>query len=105
MDDIEQSAGSANGATADRDSAEEVATPDAPKPTPPRVVNVSQGSGPLYVLGTIGALVWFLGRARGPRGYALGVAKSFVWPALLVFGALRVLSSGEHSDVTPESAE
>jgi len=107
VDEIEQGTASANGASADSaangglEGAARATTPAAP----PNVVKVSQGGGAVYLLGTIGALVWFLGRAKGPKGYALGVARSFVWPALLVFAALRVVSSGEDPVGAPEPSQ
>lgn len=45
----------------------------------------------VYVLGLIGALVWFWRRAEGPGGHALAVLKAIVWPAVLVYRAFAAL--------------
>ena len=57
----------------------------------------AQSGGALYALGSIGALIWFLSRAKGPKGYVVALMKTVVWPAFLVFNAFRALggSSGE----------
>jgi hypothetical protein len=59
--------------------------------------SASTRSGPpadgraIYGLGTIGALVYFLGTARSGRDYVLALGKAVVWPALLVYRAFKVL--------------
>jgi hypothetical protein len=51
------------------------------------------GSGsPIYGLGMIGALVYFITRAETGEEYLLAVGKSLVWPALLVHQAFKRLS-------------
>lgn len=51
------------------------------------------GSGAVYGLGMIGALIWYWRHADSPRDRALGVLKAFVWPAFLVYEALEALQS------------
>jgi hypothetical protein len=41
----------------------------------------------------IGALVYFAVRAETPGDYALAVGKAVVWPAVLVYLALRKLDA------------
>jgi hypothetical protein len=55
------------------------------------------GSGAVYGLGLIGALVWYWRHADSPGGRALGVLKALVWPAFLVYGALEALHRGAPS--------
>jgi hypothetical protein len=52
-----------------------------------------QGGGAVYGLGMVGALVYFAGSADSPRGYAVAVGKAMVWPAILVYLALRRLGA------------
>ena len=49
------------------------------------------GGGAVYGLGIIGALVWYLQEASSFWQGVLGVLKSFVWPALLVYDAFKGL--------------
>lgn len=49
------------------------------------------GGGAVYGLGMIGALAYFIGTAQSGRDYVLAVGKAVVWPALLVYRALKVL--------------
>ena len=49
------------------------------------------GGGPVYGLGMIGALVYFLGTAKSGQDYVLAIGKATVWPALLVYRAFKVL--------------
>lgn len=55
--------------------------------------NVSQNTSgnAAYCLGLIGALVYFYPQMVGFSGFISAVAKSFVWPALLVYQALTLL--------------
>ena len=48
-------------------------------------------SGAVYGLGMIGALVYFLASAKTPADVVLALAKSMVWPSLLVYRAFKVL--------------
>lgn len=47
--------------------------------------------GLIYVLGAIGAGVYYWKRADEPQQKALGVLKSFIWPATLVYEAFNKL--------------
>jgi hypothetical protein len=49
------------------------------------------GGGALYFVGFIGALVYFLRVADGFWDGVLGVLKSFVWPAILVYDLFTFL--------------
>ncbi len=47
--------------------------------------------GHIYGLGVIGALFYFLPHVTNLQGAIVGIIKSIVWPALLVFKALELL--------------
>ena len=49
------------------------------------------GGGAVYVLGIIGAAVYFIGQAGTFWLGALGLLKAIVWPAYLVYYALKFL--------------
>jgi hypothetical protein len=49
--------------------------------------------GFVYFLAWIGALVYYVQAATGFWGGVLGILKSFVWPAFLVYGVLKFLHS------------
>jgi len=51
-------------------------------------------SGAVYGLGFIGAAVWFISQAVGFWSGVLGFLKALVWPAILVYGALKHLGAG-----------
>jgi hypothetical protein len=55
--------------------------------------NYSSGAsgGAVYGFGLIGALVYFIGNASTFGEGIMGILKSLVWPALLVFQALKLL--------------
>ena len=48
--------------------------------------------GAIYVLGILGAWVFFWQQADGFWSYVLAVLEGFVWPAFLVYEALSALS-------------
>ncbi len=48
-------------------------------------------AGAVYGLGFIGAAVYFISHATGFWMGVLGVLKAIVWPAILVFAALKHL--------------
>jgi hypothetical protein len=48
-------------------------------------------SGSVYGLGFIGSLIYFLSTATGFWMGVFGVLKALVWPAFLVFEALKFL--------------
>jgi hypothetical protein len=49
--------------------------------------------GAVYGLGMIGALIYFLRIAETREDYVLAVGKAVVWPAILVYLALRRLGA------------
>lgn len=49
------------------------------------------GSGALYGIGVIGALIYFLQHATTFLGVVIGIIKSFFWPAIIVYKALELL--------------
>ncbi len=53
----------------------------------------AQGGGAVYGLGLIGALVWYWRQAEDGGEYVVAVFKALVWPALLVYEALKALNS------------
>jgi len=67
-------------------------TTDSPKPDRPRTRNVRQGaSEAVYGLGVVGALVYFMQHAATFVAVLLGILKSIVWPALVVYRLLEFL--------------
>lgn len=79
--------------TADRDRWEEEPMTDSEakdrvkQRTPPS----APGGGAVYGLGLIGALVWFWQQAHGLGEHVVAVLKAIVWPAFLVYDALKAL--------------
>ena len=57
----------------------------------PKVIYRNGASGAVYGLGLIGAWVYFIGHATTFWLGVLGFLKGIVWPALLVFEALKYL--------------
>lgn len=49
-------------------------------------------SGAVYGLGFIGAAVYFIQQAAGFGDGVLGLLKAIVWPAIVVYQALAILS-------------
>lgn len=56
-----------------------------------KIVNNS-GSGAIYGIGIIGALIYFLSRADSFWAVIVGIVKSVFWPAVFVFEALKILN-------------
>lgn len=56
-----------------------------------KVVRQGGASGAVYGLGFIGACVYFIGQATTFWLGVLGFLKALVWPAFLVFEALKAL--------------
>ena len=50
------------------------------------------GGNAVYVLGLIGALVWYIGQADGFWSGVVGVLKAIVWPAFLVYDLLHLVA-------------
>lgn len=48
------------------------------------------GGGAVYGLGLIGALVYYLQQADGFWSVVLGILRSLVWPAFLVYQLLKL---------------
>ncbi|OIO43577.1 hypothetical protein AUJ64_02105 [Candidatus Pacearchaeota archaeon CG1_02_39_14] len=51
------------------------------------------GGGALYGLGFIGSVIYYISTASGFWMGVLGVLKSIVWPAYLVFEMLKFLGA------------
>ena len=49
------------------------------------------GSAPVYGIGLIGALVYYLQHATTFVAVVLGILKSLVWPAMLLYKLLEFL--------------
>jgi len=49
------------------------------------------GSGAVYGLGFVGALVYFLQHSNNLTEVLLAILKSIVWPALLIYRVLETL--------------
>jgi hypothetical protein len=47
----------------------------------------------VYGLGLIGALVYYIQHGHGFWGVVLGILKAIVWPAFLIYDALKHLAS------------
>ena len=56
-----------------------------------RMCSCNGTSGGLYGLGFIGAVVYYISQATGFWMGVLGVLKALVWPAFLVYNALKFL--------------
>jgi hypothetical protein len=56
-----------------------------------KIVNRTSAAAPVYGLGFIGALVYFLQHATTFGLGVLGVLKAIVWPALLIYRVLEML--------------
>lgn len=48
-------------------------------------------AGGIYCLGFIGAAIYYISTATGFWNGVLGILKSLVWPAFLVYGLLKFL--------------
>ena len=58
----------------------------------PKVIHQGGASGAVYGLGLIGACVYYIGQATTFWLGVLGFLKAIVWPAMLVFEALKYLN-------------
>ncbi len=67
---------------------------DTPRQERPytKIVNRTSASVPVYGFGFIGALVYYIGHATTFGMGVLGVLKAIVWPALLIYKVLEMLS-------------
>ena len=50
-------------------------------------------SGAVYGIGFIGAVIYFIVKARGFWEVVLGVLKSFVWPAIMVYELFKYIGA------------
>jgi hypothetical protein len=50
------------------------------------------GGGLIFFLGWIGALIYYVQTATGFWAGVLGILKSFVWPAFVVYELLKFLA-------------
>ena len=57
-----------------------------------KVIYKNGSSGAVYGLGMIGAWIYYLGHAATFWMGVLGILKGLVWPAIVVYEALKVLS-------------
>ncbi len=58
----------------------------------PKAVRTGGSSGDaFYGIGLFGAWVYFIGRATTNQERVLGFLKGIVWPAFLVYGAMKFL--------------
>ena len=58
-----------------------------------KVIHHSTSSNAVYGLGFIGAAIYFIMQATGFWMGVLGFLKALVWPAILVFEALKQLGA------------
>ena len=58
----------------------------------PKIIHHGSTSQAVYGLGLIGAMVYYLGHATTFWIGVLGFLKAIVWPAMLVFEALKFLN-------------
>lgn len=56
-------------------------------------INQNAPSGAVYGLGLLGAAIYYISTATGFWMGVLGVLKAIVWPAFLVFEALKNLGA------------
>ena len=59
----------------------------------PKYSGHSASSGAVYGLGFIGAAIYFISQATGFWVGVVGFLKAFVWPAFLVYEALKALGA------------
>lgn len=67
-------------------------TSSVPERPRTKVIHKGRGAEAVYGLGFIGALVYYIGTATTFWLGVLGFLKALVWPALLVFEALKYLN-------------
>ena len=58
-----------------------------------QAIKQNSSSGAVYGLGLIGAAIYFIGSASGFWAGILGFIKALVWPAILVYEALKYLGA------------
>lgn len=55
--------------------------------------HTTTNNAPIYGLGLIGALFYYIGAASGFWGILVAIGKSILWPAFLVYEALGALAA------------
>ena len=58
-----------------------------------KVIHHSTSSNAVYGLGFIGAVIYYIMQATGFWMGVLGILKAIVWPAILVYEALKALGA------------
>ena len=58
-----------------------------------KVIHYSREGSPVYVFGIIGAAIYFIANSTGFWPGVLGFLKALVWPAFLVYEALKSLGA------------
>ena len=56
-------------------------------------INKCDSGGCIYLLGFIGAVVYYISQASGFWNTALALLKALVWPVFLVYGLLKFLGT------------
>ncbi len=56
--------------------------------------SAAAGAGSVYGLGFIGAVVYFWQTSDGFLDHVVGLGQALVWPAFLVYDALRAVGTG-----------
>ena len=54
--------------------------------------NDTNGSGAIYGLGFIGALIYYISSAGGFWAGVLGILKAIIWPVFVVYELLKFLN-------------
>lgn len=57
-----------------------------------KVINNNTGSGAIYGLGIIGALIYYIQHADGFWAIIVGIVKAIFWPAVILYEVLRLLN-------------
>jgi len=66
--------------------------PAEQEPRERKVIYRNPGSAPVYGLGFLGALVYYIGNATTLWLGVLGFFKAVIWPAMLVYELLKYLN-------------
>jgi len=69
----------------------------------PTVIYKGGSSDSVYGLGFIGALVYYIGRAKTFQEGVTGFFKAIVWPAILVYEVMKLLKVGQAGEQAEES--
>ncbi|MBX6749395.1 MAG: hypothetical protein IRY85_06910 [Micromonosporaceae bacterium] len=57
-----------------------------------KVIYRGGGSGGLYLLGLIGAMIYYIQASTGFWSGVVGVLKAIVWPAFVVYDLLKFIN-------------